>query len=187
MAEEERDVTKLLAAFRGGAPGVLSESCELIYSELRVLAAAAMRRERADHTLQPTALVNEAFLKLFKRKPPSLSSRKEFFVAAARVMRQILVDHARKRGADKREGDRAQIPLADDIVVLEQQPIDLLDLNDALNELSSINAEWYTVVELRCFSGLTIREVAIALNVSDATVDAHWKCAKEWLKNRMDR
>lgn len=157
-----------------------------LQGELRRIAGAYMRRERQDHTLQPTALVNEAYLRLFKERPIQWEDRTHFFGIAARLMRQILVDHARKRRARKREMgvrvDRPVLTLADPSSV---QDIDVLTLHDALNELAVLDPRQAEIVELRYFGGLTETEVARVKTLSPATIRREVAAARFWLGRRM--
>lgn len=183
------DVTHLLLAWRGGDPSVGERLVPAIYAELHRMAQRAMRREASDHTLQATALVNEAYLKLVDQRRVEWRNRAHFFGVAAQVMRRILVDHARQRGAEKRGGGLRRITLGDADAAVEDAPgangVDVLELHDALEELSRLDATQARVVELRYFSGLNIEETAEALDISPATVKREWAVARAWLRREL--
>ncbi len=151
-----------------------------VYDELRMLAAALLDQERPSHTLQATALVHEAYLKLVDQRHASFRDRVHFLAVAAQAMRRILIDHARGRGRIKR-GSLQKISLDSKLVVAFEQTVDLVSLDDALNTLTSVNADAARVVELRYFGGLTIEETAAVLGVSDTTVEREWRYARAWL------
>jgi RNA polymerase sigma-70 factor, ECF subfamily len=178
----DSDVTGLLEEFAGGDAGALDRLFPLVYEELQRVAHGQMHRERADHTLDTTALVHEAYLKLV-RHPPRVDwqSRIHFFAVAARAMRQILVNHARARGRAKRGGDATQISLDEAVVMPEARAEELLALDEALERLQAMDARQSRVVELRYFGGLTIEEAAQVLNVSVVTVKRDWTTARAWL------
>ena len=158
---------------------------ETAYAELKQLAAAYMRRERAAHTLQASALVNEAYLRLADQGVQA-ESRAAFVGIAARLMRQILVDHARARNAKKRQADRMRMTLADDVLgQADPQDLDVLDLHASLDELAEHDARKARVVELRFFGGLTVKEVAEVLGVSNTTAEDDWYMARAWLKRKL--
>jgi RNA polymerase sigma factor (TIGR02999 family) len=180
------EVTTVLEEIRAGNPDALNKLARLVYDELRRIAAGLMRQERTDHTLQPTALVNEAMLRLLSREGlEAVQNRKYFFGAAARAMRQVLVDHARSRAADKRGGGRALDTLDEVLAVFERQNLDLLALNEALDELARLSARQSQVVTLRFFGGLTVPEVAEQLDVSVATVESDFRLARAFLRSRL--
>jgi RNA polymerase sigma-70 factor (ECF subfamily) len=156
-----------------------------VYEEIRQLAAAYMRRERAEHTLQPTALANEAYMRLSAADGIGFESKSRFLAIAARCMRQILVDHARARNASKRRGKRTQLTLSDTVVGVEAAEVDVLDLHEALVALADHDERKAQVVELRFFAGLTIKEVAELLGVSNTTAEDDWYMARAWLKQRL--
>jgi RNA polymerase sigma factor (TIGR02999 family) len=161
----------------------------LVYGELRVLAGAYLRRERPGHTLQATEVVNEAYLKLVGQADVDWQGRGHFFGVAARAMRQILVDHARKRSRDKRGGGEQYVTLHEAIMGPARGPqctlADLIALNDALAELAALDERQARIVELRCFTGLKVDEVAEVLGVSRRTVEGGWTHARAWLKRRL--
>jgi RNA polymerase sigma factor (TIGR02999 family) len=178
-------VTRLLEASRAGDPRALEQLLPLVYQELRALAEAHMRRERRDHTLQPTALVHEAWLKLVGQESAQIRDRGHFLALAAMAMRRILVDHAAKRGAQKRGGDRARSTLFEAPSVLEEAPEDLVDLDAALVRLAQISPEKARIVELRFFAGSSNEETAQALSISTRTVERGWRFARAWLAKEL--
>lgn len=157
----------------------------LLNTELRRMAAGYLQRERIDHTLQPTALVNEAYLRLAGADSPSWQNRAHFFGAAARAMRQILVDHARARRRVKRQGDRTRVELNESMAAVEMDPDDLIALNDALERLRRVDERSVRVVELRFFIGMGVDEAAGVLEVSSKTVDRDWNFARAWLEKQL--
>ena len=180
-------VTDLLARWRSGDRQALEALMPLVYEELRHLARHYLRMERPDHTLQSTALVHEAFLRLVGQKPPEWKSRKHFYGVAARLMRQILVDHARSHRAGKRGGDVLKLSLNESLAGKEVNGLDILALDDALNQLAQLNPQQSQIVELRFFSGLSIDDTAEVLGVSPATVKRSWTTARAWLFREMNR
>ncbi len=178
------DITALLEQAAGGNPSAPAELLEAIHSELRQLARSAMRKERRDHTLQPTALVNEAWLRLVA-KPVSWESRSAFLRASAHVMREILVDHARARGAIKRGGNIEKVSLLDPMALAENEPSTLLAIDAALEKLAILDARVRQVVELRYFGGLTVEETAKVLGISPKTVVRDWSFARAWLEKEL--
>jgi RNA polymerase sigma factor (TIGR02999 family) len=178
---QEQDVTRLLLAVREGDANAASELVPLVYEELRRLAGHYMRGERPGHTLQATALVHEAWLKLIGATPVEFESRSHFFAMAAQQMRRILVDHARARQADKRGGPAEKLPLNEVVVGPEAEQADILALDDALQTLARLDPQQSRIVELRYFGGLSIEETASALGISPATVKRDWNMAKAWL------
>ena len=175
------DITALLGQATSGHPSEQTELFEAIQKELRQLAGAAMRRERPDHTLQPTALVNEAWIRLVA-KPVSWESRAAFLRAAAHIMREILVDHARAHGALKRGGGREKLPLLDPMALTLFEPETVLAIDAALDKLDPRSRQ---VVELRYFAGLTVEETARVLNVAEKTVKRDWSFARAWLEGEL--
>ena len=174
-------VTELLHAWGAGDETALHQLVPLVESELRRLAGAYMARERPGHTLQPTALVNEAFLRLVDAQGVRWHGRAHFFGIAARLMRRVLVDHARARGFQKRGGGAQAVPLETTILVSRAPDIALLDLDHALDALAEIDERKARVVEMRFFGGMTVEETAGALSVSIDTVKRDWRLAKLWL------
>ena len=158
----------------------------IVYQELRRLAASYLRRERPGQTLQPTALVNEAYLRLLKDRPDRWQNRAHFCAIAAHSMRQILIERARARGALKRGGVRARVTLDDALVAGSDRSIDLIALDHALEKLAALDPVQARLVELRFFGGLTIEETAEALDMSPATVKRHWTVARAWLARELE-
>ena len=180
LESDDENVTELLSLWGHGDDDARDELWSAVYKELRRLAGELMNGERCNHTLQPTALVNEAYLKMLGLKRIQYRDRRHFFAMAARMMRRILVDHAREKGARKRDwGERVTVELS----VLGTNPpsIDLLDLDRALDHLGEMDPENALVVELRFFGGLTNEEVATVLGFSERTVSRHWRVARLWL------
>lgn len=177
-------VTILLAASAGGDAAARSELYSTVYQQLRQLARQQMRQERAGHTLQPTALVNEAFLRL-TNGTQDWENRKHFFLSAASAMRRILIDHARAHRAVKRGSGGARVTLMDADAAVEGFDVDLLDLEKSVSELEKLNERLARVVELRYFVGFSIPETADALETSEATIKRDWTYARAWLIDRM--
>jgi len=175
------DITRLLIDWREGKTSALAELTPIVYDELRKLAASYMRRERPDHTLQPTALINEAYLRLVDQRLPSFKSRAHFFGVAAQVMRQVLVDFARSHRAVKR-GEGEKSPLDEALHVAAAPGADVVDLHEALERLAAVDARKAKVIELRYFGGLSREEVAEALDVSLGTVKRDLTLADAWLR-----
>ncbi len=180
-------ITELLERWSKGEEAALDELMPLVYSELHKIAMCRLRRERHQHTLQPTALVNELFLKFSEQNNMSWQNRDQFFGVAAQLMRRILVDYARAKQAEKRGGDRYCISLRHLRAFGDEPDEDLLDLHDALDKLAEFDADCARVVELRFFGGLTIKQAAEVMNNSHATVEREWKIAKAFLKCELTR
>lgn len=175
-------VTELLARWANGDRAALDAMMPLVYAELHVIADAYLRRERSGHTLQPTALVHEAWLRLVRQDQPSIAHRKHFLALAAQVMRRILVDHARASQAQKRGGDVIQTAWDDAAVAAApNDPVDLLALDDALSQLAAVDARQAQVIELKYFGGLTLDELAEVLGLSAATISRDQRAAEAWL------
>lgn len=181
MSSISADVTRLLSEAIAGRTDAWNRLTPLVYHELYDLAAAAMQRERGAHTLQPTALVNEAFIRLIDQSRAEFNSRTHFYGAAANVMRRVLVDYARARLADKRGGGRAAQPLDEALVAFEQRSTDLLALDAALTKLAALDPEQARIVELRFFGGLTVDETAALVGVSTSSIERAWRMARAWL------
>lgn len=179
-------VTELLHAWGAGDETALHQLVPLVESELRRLAGAYMARERPGHTLQPTALVNEAFLRLVDAQGVRWHGRAHFFGIAARLMRRVLVDHARARGFQKRGGGAQPVSLETTILVSRAPDIALLDLDHALDALAEVDERKARVVEMRFFGGMTVEETAGALGVSSDTVKRDWRLAKLWLLQTLE-
>jgi len=185
-ANRSNEVTVFLKAWSGGDREAADRLMKLVYGELRKLAASYLRHQRSDHTLQPTALVHEAYLKLIDVSQIDWQDRAHFFAVAAQTMRHILVDHARAVLADKRGGGAQKITLDDAVSFSnEQQDIDLLALDEALQKLAEQDATQSRIIELRFFGGLTIEETAEVLKISPATIKREWAMARAWLFRRM--
>ena len=167
-------------------PESLDSLLPIVYQELRRLAAGYLRRERPGQTLQPTALVHEAYLRLMKDRPGRWQNRAHFCAIAAHSMRQILIERARARGAAKRGGARQRITLDEGLVAGSDRSIDLIALDEALERLAAIDPEQARLVELRFFGGLTVEETAEAMDISPATVKRHWTVAKAWLTRELE-
>ena len=178
-------VTLLLAEWAKGSAKALNELTPLVYSELHQLAASYLRKERHGHTLQPTALVHEAYLRLVDQTSPNWQNRSHFYGVAARLMRQILVDHARRRHAGKRMGSSVKVSLDKSLGFQKERPEDLLALDISLSALEKIDARKCKAVELRYFGGLSLDEIAQALDVSVITVRRDLKMAEAWLQREM--
>lgn len=177
--------TELLVAWSDGDPSAFERLMPVIYDELRRLARGHLRGERAGHTLQTTALVHEAYLRLADRYRLKVENRDQFLALSAQAMRRVLVDHARKHRAAKRQVPEAA-ELGDATLMARQRPVNLLDLDEALSELSELDERQGRVVELRFFGGLTVEETARALGVAPRTVKRDWRVARAWLFRRLD-
>ena len=182
----EQNTTQLLSGVVQGNRQDAEALMPLVYDELRVLAAKRLQAERAGHTLQPTALVNEVYLRMIDQTRVDWRDRSHFFAVAASVMRRILIDHARKRAAEKRGGGARRLMIEPDFELTEDtNPADLVALDDLLNELCRLNERHARIVELRFFTGLNISETAEALGVSTATVKNDWRVARAWLMSQL--
>lgn len=181
------DVTRLLTDLRSGNRDALDQLLPLVYSEMRRIAARALRGERDDHTLQPTALVHEAYLKMVGGENVPWQNRAHFLGCAARVMRHILVDHARAHRAGKRGGAGQKVTLTDALGIAQSTDVDLVALDDALKAFALVDEQKSQIVEMRYFGGLTEEEVAEVLGVSERTVRRGWTMAKAWLRREMSR
>jgi len=178
---DNHEVTNLLIQLTRGDRGAEERLMPLVYAELRRMAASRLRRERADHTLQATALVNETYLRLIEVDTVDWQSRSHFFALAAKLMRRILVDHARARRARKRGGSRESINLDDVLVFTTPRSEQMIALDDALNRLGTYDPRQGQIVELRFFGGLSEEEIAAHLGISARTVKRDWRMAKAWL------
>jgi RNA polymerase sigma-70 factor (ECF subfamily) len=186
VGEDHGEVTQLLADIRAGNREAEAKLIALVYAELRRLAAHYLRGERPDHTVQPTALVHEAYLRLTKLREMDWQSRSHFFATAATVMRRILVDHARAQQATKREGFREAISLEEALVVSPSRSAELIALDEALDRLAQLDARRSKIVELRFFGGLSEEEAGAFLGVSARTIKRDWRVAKAWLYNEVN-
>jgi RNA polymerase sigma factor (TIGR02999 family) len=187
MSSGPPDLTRLLRDWASGQPQALPRIVELVYPELRRIAAQHLSRERPGHTLQPTALVNEAYLRLAQQGPgKQWTDRTHFFAVAARIVRSVLVDHARARLAAKRGAGAINVELSEAAGQVPAPPVDLLDLDAALEALEHLDAQQSRIVELRHFAGLSIEETAGVLGISPATVKRDWVVAKTWIRRHMN-
>ena len=180
-------VTQLLETFEPGDRHAGEQLFADVYNELRALAARYLHRERKSHTLQPTALVHEAYLKLVGHTRIDWQGRAHFLAFAAQAMRQILVDHARRHRAEKRGGDRHRIALDDNLVVESNRDVDLLALEDALTKLTKLDPRQAQMIELRFFGGLSIAEVAKVMGTSKRSVEREWTMVRAWLRRELSR
>ncbi|HMP79110.1 MAG TPA: sigma-70 family RNA polymerase sigma factor [Pirellulaceae bacterium] len=181
MNENTASITALLQAAASGQRQDVDALMGAIYDDLHRLAAKHLRAERPDHTLQPTALVHEAYLKLIDQRATSWRDRNHFFAIAARVIRRILVDHARARQAVKRGAGNERIPLEDVEVAVPTDSVDLVALDEALEELQRLDERQAKIVELRFFGGMSLDEIAETLEIGRRSIDRHWAAAKAWL------
>jgi RNA polymerase sigma factor (TIGR02999 family) len=179
------EVTQLLLSWNRGERDALDRLMPLVYAELRRLARRHMRSEGPEHTLQPTILVNEAYIRLVDQNHVNWQSRAHFFGAAAQIIRRVLVDHARSRGRLKRGGNRAQINLTDATAATAGVNVDVVALDEALSQLARCDPQKERIVELRFFAGLSIEETAETLGISQATVKREWAAARAWLYQEM--
>ena len=180
-------VSQLLQVWRGGDRNALDALVPLVYKELRRVAHFQLRNERPNHSLQSAALVNEAYLRLVGLNRPQWESRTHFFAIAAQLMRQILVDYARRHGAAKRGGSVAKVSLEDAMVTSKKRDLDVVALDDALKDLAKIDARQSRVVELRYFAGLSLEEVSQVMEIAPATVQRDWTAARAWLHRQMSK
>lgn len=187
MSSQPGDVTQLLIELRAGKREAEEKLIPLVYAELKRLAGYYLRGERVDHTLQPTALVHEAYIRLIKVREVDWQSRSHFFATAATIMRRILVDHARAQQAEKREALRNAVSLEDVLVVCPAQSSELIALDEALSRLTQIDPRRGRIVELRFFGGLSEEETGTVLGISTRTVKRDWRIAKAWLYDELNR
>ena len=181
----EADVTRLLEDVEAGQAGAFDRLLVAVYPELRKMARARLRDQRDDHTLNPTGLVHEAYLRLVRYQDVSWKGRVHFFGAAAQTMRRVLVDYARKKTAEKRQGEHVSLTQAGAGIETDISLDELLAIDDALERLAVERPRWVRVVECRYFAGLTIEETAEALDVSHATVSNDWRLARAWLRREL--
>jgi RNA polymerase sigma factor (TIGR02999 family) len=186
-SRSSNQVSELLVRWHDGDSGALDSLIPLVYAELRKLARAYLRQERPDHTLQSAALVHEAYLRLVSNTSPPWQSRAHFFGVAARLMREILVDHARNHGAAKRGGGAPRITLNEALDIPQLKNVDLILLDDALQRLSKLDERQCRIVELRFFAGLSIEDTSEALSISHATVSREWTTARLWLRREIGK
>ena len=185
MESSPNDVTALLVRLSSGDKGAIERLMPLVYAELHRRANQYMRQERSDHTLQPTALVHEVYLKLVQQREASFKNRAHFYAIAAQLMRRILTDHARSRLSAKRGGGYEEGMVTEPLQLRTDHPAGLLAINDALQELSVLDSRQEKVVEMRFFGGLTAEETAEVLGVSIRTVEREWSMARAWLYTRL--
>jgi RNA polymerase sigma factor (TIGR02999 family) len=184
--EPRRDLTLILGRARTGDDQAKDELINLIYNELRQVASRLMRSERADHTLPPTAVVHEAVIRLLGDAVfDTARDRSYLFAAAARAMREVLIEHARRRSADRRGGGKRRVPLDHVVDYFEDQGVDVVAVHEALDRLAELNERQGQVMTLRYFGGLTVPEVAAALGVSVVTVERDWRLARAWLRSQL--
>lgn len=181
----EAGVTELLLDWSGGKREALDRLLPLVETSLHDIARGHLRRERPDHSLEPSALVNELYLRLIDQREVSWRDRAHFFGVAAAIMRHILVDHARRRQSDKRGGDRTRITLTESLGAPEDDRLDVVLLDEAMTRLEAVYPQQSRIVELRFFAGLTIEETAESLRISPATVKREWTMAKAWLRRAL--
>ena len=182
---EEKDITGLLRQAGEGNKAALDELMVVVYDELHRIAVNYLRQERRDHTLQPTALVNEAYLRLVNQREVKWQNRAQFFGLAAEMMRRILVNHAEARRTGKRGGAFQKVPFEDTAIMVEESPVDLLALDLALAKLAAFDPAKTKIIELRFFGGLTMEEIADVMGSSVATVERQWSLARAWLFREM--
>ena len=195
MIQPQQGVTELLVAWGEGDKAALDELMPVVYDELRRLAKIHLSRERPDHTLQTTALVHEAYLRLVDQKSVNWQNRAQFFGIAAQMMRRILINHANDRQAQKRQGyatkvsldqERTKVSLDEAVSFFERREVDLMALDEALDSLATLDPQQTRIVELRFFGGLTIDEVSAVLGISPATTKREWDSAKLWLRRQLN-
>ena len=179
------NITQLLNDYQSGKKDALDELFPLVYGELRKLAASRMRSERGDHTLQPTALVHEAYMRLIEQHSTDWHNRAHFFGLAAEMMRRILVNHAVSHNAEKRFGNQTRLALDEIVDFTKGSDVNLVALDDALNTLAEFDPKQAKIVELKFFGGLTNEEIAEVTGVSDSTVKREWRIAKAWLHDQI--
>lgn len=185
MVYPQQSITQLLVAWGEGNKAALDDLMPVVYDELRRLAQNYLSHERPEHTLQTTALVHEAYVRLVDQKSVNWQNRTQFFGIAAQMMRRILINHAKDRQAKKRQGYATKVSLDEAVHFFEKRELDLVALDEALNVLAALDPQQTQIVELRFFGGLTIDEVADALGISSATVKREWDSAKLWLRRQL--
>src|SRR6266851_4501544 len=185
MSQPPQNVTQLLIGWGQGDKEALDKLVPIVYDELRRQAARYLRHERAGHTLQTTALIHEAYLRLIDQKNVHWQNRAQFFGIAAQLMRRILVDHARTRKRAKRGGSDIRVPFEDAVAIASAPELDVVALDEALKRLAEIDEQQSRIVELRFFSGLTVEETAEVLGISTATVKRDWSVARAWLQREI--
>jgi RNA polymerase sigma factor (TIGR02999 family) len=181
MKQDEQQITELLIAWNSGDESSLEELLPIVEIELRKIAHNYMRRENGNHTLQTTALVNEAYLKLIDQTRAGWQNRAHFFAISAQIMRRILLNHARDRVAGKRGGGAEHVELEEAVILTKEKSAELIALDEALNKLAEFDKTKSRIVELLYFGGMTIDETTEVLGIAPSTVSAHWKVARAWL------
>lgn len=187
LAKEDLQVTDLLAAWNNGEKTALEKLMPLVERELKRIAHNYMRRENGNHTLQTTALVNEAYLRLTEQRKVRWQNRSHFFALSANIMRRILLNHARDRVAERRGGGAAHIPCEELEIISPEKSAEIIALDEALEKLSSFDEAKYRIVALRYFAGMTIEETADALGIAPITVSVNWRLAKAWLAREISK
>jgi RNA polymerase sigma-70 factor, ECF subfamily len=187
MTDASKDVTRLLEELRGGNEDAVARLVPLLYSELRRMAASYLSRERRDHTLQPTAVVHEAYFRLVDQKNVHWQNRQHFFGVAAQAMRRVLVDHARSHQSLKRGGAQGKVSLESAMVCATDRSAELVAIDEALGRLVTFDPQQARIIELRFFGGLTVEETAQVLGISPATVKRDWSVAKAWLAREIGK
>jgi len=185
MPEKSQNITELLVGYGRGDKEALDQLMPLVYEELRRQAARYLRREQAGHTLQTTALIHEAYVRLVDQRNVQWQNRAHFFGIAGQMMRRILVDHARAKKRVKRGGSDLRVSLGEATVAVQDQGLDIVALDEALERLAQLDEQQSRVVELRFFSGLTVEETAAVMGISKATVKRDWSMAKAWLHREL--
>ena len=186
MSSLKAETTRLLASLSQGDSAAVQRLTPILYEELHLIAERILRRERPNHTLQATALVNEAYLRLVDQDEASLQDRVQFLSLGATMMRRVLVDYSRSAGRLKRGGDRKPVTLHEASALTEATEVGVLDIDDALRDLEQLDECQARLVELRCFGGASVPEIAVALSVSERTVNDDWRMARAWLRRRLD-
>jgi RNA polymerase sigma factor (TIGR02999 family) len=187
MSAFPQEITQLLLSWSNGDKSALDQLIPLVYPELRRMASRYMGRENSQHTLQTSALINEAYLRLVNQHQVEWQDRAHFFAVAAQIMRHILVDHARNYRRSKRGGGTKHVPLDDEAIMCNERAVELMALDDALNRLASIDPRKSQIVELRFFGGLTVEETAEVLKLAPITIMREWRAAKAWLGREVSR
>jgi len=185
MAAIPQEITQLLLSWSKGDQGALDQLVPLVYPELRRLAQRYMRRENSAHTLQTSALINEAYLRIVDQQEVEWQDRAHFFAVAAQVMRHILIDHARRHRYAKRGAGARHVPLDETAIISQERATEFLALDDALTRLATIDARKSQIVELRFFGGLTVEEIAEVMKLSPITIKREWRSAKAWLHSEI--
>jgi RNA polymerase sigma factor (TIGR02999 family) len=187
VPDSANEITKLLHGWQGGDRAALDALVPVVYKELRRLAHYELRKERPDHTLQSAALVHEAYFRLVGQDLPQWESRTHFFAIAAQLMRQILVDYARRRRASKRGSGACMLTLDDAMILPQRKDLDVVAIDDALHALAEVDPRQSRVVELRFFAGLSLEEISEVMGIATATVQRDWTAARAWLHREISR